>query len=134
MKYGRAIVVASMLSISAVPALSAESATLKELMTKVVEPASNAVFYVGREAPTTDAQWKALQIQAAKLKEAAAKLTTSTYAKDKGRWMQDAKLLVDASNAAVTAANSKKQAALEELNDPLYTACITCHEHYQPKK
>jgi hypothetical protein len=121
-------------AIVATVASSAESSALKDLMVKVIEPSSNAVFYVSREAPTTDAQWQALQAQTLKLKDAASLLIEPARAKDKGQWVQDAKLLVEVSNAAVAAAKTKNQAALEELNDSLYTACATCHEHYLPKR
>lgn len=107
---------------------------LKDVMVKVVEPASNAIFYISREPPKDDEQWKVLQGQALMLLEIANSLTTPPRAKDKRQWMQDAKLLIDASAAAYVAANAKNLTALEELNDPLYTACATCHEHYLPKR
>ena len=103
-------------------------------MVKIVEPASNAVFYISRQTPKNDDEWKALQGQALMLNEIARSLTTPARAKDKQQWMQDAKLLLDASSAAYAAANAKNTAALEELNDRLYTACTTCHEHYLPKR
>jgi hypothetical protein len=117
------------------PVLAVAAPTpIKDVMTKIVEPASNAVFYIGRQAPKNDDEWKALQGQALMLSEVATSLMTPARAKDKKQWMQDAKLLLDASNAAYAAANSKNVAALEELNDQLYTACTTCHEHYLPKR
>lgn len=108
--------------------------SLKDVMVKIVEPTSNAIFYISREPPKDEEQWKALQGQALMLLEIANSLTTPARAKDKKQWMQDAKLLIDASNAAYAAANAKNVAALEELNEPLYTACATCHEHYLPKR
>jgi len=109
-------------------------APLKEVMVKIVEPASNAVFYVSRQPPTNDEEWKLLQGQALMLSEIASSLMTPARARDKKQWLQDAKLLLDASNAAYAAANSKNASALEDLNDQLYTACNTCHEHYLPKR
>ena len=103
-------------------------------MIKIVEPASNAVFYIGRQTPQNDDEWKALQGQALMLSEIATSLMTPARAKDKKQWVADAKLLLDASNAAYTAANAKNVTTLEELNDQLYTACATCHEHYLPKR
>jgi cytochrome c553 len=118
-----------------VPTLAmAGPAPIKDVMSKIVEPASNAVFYIGRQAPKNDDEWKALQGQALMLSEVATSLMTPTRAKDKKQWMQDAKLLIDAGNAAYAAANAKNAVALEELNDQLYTACTTCHEHYLPKR
>lgn len=118
----------------AAPTPAATPASIKDLMAKIVEPASNAVFYVSRQPPENEDQWKALQGQALILSEIATTLMTPARAKDKQQWLHDAKLLRDAGNAAYAAANAKNVAALEELNDQLYTACTTCHEHYQPKK
>jgi hypothetical protein len=109
-------------------------APLKDVMVKIVEPASNAVFYISRQTPKNDDEWKALQGQALMLSEIATSLMTPARAKDKKQWPQDVKLLLDAANLAYAAANAKNTAALEDLNDQLYTACTTCHEHYLPKR
>jgi cytochrome c553 len=109
-------------------------ASLKDVMVKIIEPASNGVFYISRQPPKNDDEWKVLQGQALMLSEIATSLTTPARAKDKQQWMQDAKLLLDAADAAYTAANAKNTTALEDLNDQLYTACRTCHEHYFPKR
>jgi hypothetical protein len=118
----------------AAPPPATAPASVKDLMAKIVEPASNAVFYVSRQPPENEDQWKALQGQALILSEIATTLMTPARAKDKQQWLRDAKLLRDAGNAAYAAASAKNVAALEELNEQLYTACTTCHEHYQPKK
>jgi cytochrome c556 len=113
---------------------TAARAPLKDVMVKIVEPTSNAVFYIGRQPPKNDEEWKVLQGQALMLSEIATSLMTPVRAKDKQQWMHNAKLLLDASNAAYAAANAKNATALEELNDQLYTACTTCHENYLPKR
>ena len=46
--------------------------------------------------------------------------------------MQDAKLMLDAGRAAFRAAKAKDVAALEAVNDQLYTSCTSCHQHYRP--
>ena len=53
-------------------------------------------------------------------------------ARDQGRWMDDAKLMLDAGRAAFRAAKAKDVAALDALNDQLYTSCTSCHQHYRP--
>ena len=53
-------------------------------------------------------------------------------ARDEDRWMQDAKLMLDAGRAAYRAARAKDLAALEALNDQLYESCTSCHQHYRP--
>ena len=113
---------------------TATRAPLKDVMVKVIEPASNGLFYISRQPPKNDDEWKVLQGQALVLSEIATSLGTPARAKDKQQWLQDAKLLLDAANAAYVAANAKNTTALEDLNDQLYTACTTCHEHYLPKR
>ena len=112
----------------------AARATLNEVMVKIVDPASNGVFYIGRQPPQNDDEWKTLQGKALILSEIATSLMTPARAKDKKQWIQDAQRFLDASNAAYAAANAKDAAALEGLNDQLYEACRTCHEHYLPKR
>jgi len=51
---------------------------------------------------------------------------------DRDQWMQDARLLLDAGEAAYRAAKDRDVAALEALSDPLYESCLECHEHYRP--
>ena len=116
-----------------------EPAPLKDLMVKVIEPTSNAVFYIGREAPQSDDEWKLLQGKALMLLESANLMALpdryqTIRAKNKTLWSQDLKLLLEASQKAYAAANAKSTSALEELNDPLYTACTTCHEHFMLKR
>ena len=45
--------------------------------------------------------------------------------------MEDAKLMLDAGRAAFRAAKAKDVAALDALNDQLYTSCTSCHQHYR---
>ena len=108
-------------------------ATIKELMTLIVEPASNGIFQVGGEPPKTDAQWKTLQGQALTLMELAATLSQPARAKDKGQWMKDAKALQVESKKAFDAAMAKNVDALMTISDSLYETCAGCHERYLPK-
>jgi len=139
MNAGRASVLiclttAMLVPIGAFGAPPATRATLNEVMVKIVDPASNGVFYIGRQLPKNDEEWKTVQGQALILSEIATSLMTPVRAKDKKQWIQDAQRFLDASNAAYAAANAKDAAALEGLNDQLYEACRTCHEHYLPKR
>ena len=128
------LVAGSMSMIASAAPPIATRAPLKDVMVKIVDPASNGVFYISRQPPKNDDEWKVLQGQALILSEIATSLTAPARAKDKQQWMQDAKLLLDAANVAYAAANAKNTTALEDLNDQLYTACKTCHEHYLPKR
>src|SRR5439155_2603544 len=107
-------------------------ATMSELMAKTIYPASDAVFYITTRTPASDAEWKQLESQTTALATAAAAMTSPRYFRDRDRWMTDAQLLIDASNAAVTAVQRRDVAALEALNDAMYTSCVQCHQHYRP--
>jgi cytochrome c556 len=125
--------------IAAHSSMAAEPAPLRDLMMKVVEPTSNAVFYIGRETPQNDDEWKLLQGKALMLIESANLMLLpdryqSLRSKNAKQWTADAKLLLESSQKAYAAANAKNAGALEELNDPLYTACSTCHEHFLPQR
>jgi mono/diheme cytochrome c family protein len=108
------------------------AATMSELMVNTIYPASDAVFYIATRTPSSDAEWTELESKAVALAEAAAAMTTPMYFRDRDRWMADARLMIDASNAAVAAARRRDVAALVELNDALHTSCVQCHQHYRP--
>ena len=74
-----------------------------------------------------DLQGKALMVA-----ESANLLMMPGRARDEDRWMEDAKLMLDAGRAAYRAARAKDLAALEALNDQLYESCTSCHQHYRP--
>ena len=106
--------------------------TMSELMTKIIYPASDPVFYITTRTPTTEVQWNELQAQTLMLAESANLLMMPAHARDQDRWMADAKLLREAGAAAFKAAKNKDVAALDALNDQLYQSCTTCHMHYRP--
>jgi hypothetical protein len=105
---------------------------MSELMGDFIYPASDAVFYVSSRTPTTSEAWMALQAQTLMLAESANLLMMPGRARDEGRWMADAKLMLDAGEAAYRAAKERDVAALEALSDPLYESCVTCHRDYRP--
>ena len=73
-----------------------------------------------------------LQGKALAVAESANLLMMPGRARDQDRWMQDAQLMLDAGRAAFRAAKAKDVAALDALNDQLYTSCTSCHQHYRP--
>ena len=107
-------------------------ATMSELMVNTIYPASDAVFYISTRTPANDTEWIELESKVAALAEAAAAMTTPMYFRDRDRWMTDARLMIDASDAAVAAVRRRDVGALVELNDALYTSCVQCHQHYRP--
>ena len=106
--------------------------TMSELMIDIIYPTSDAVFYIASRQPKNDAEWDQLRGKTLTLAESANLLMLPGRARDQDRWMTDAKLLLDVGAAAVEAARAKDVAALSALNDQLYQACVTCHEHYRP--
>ena len=105
--------------------------TMSELMVNIIYPTSDALFYVVRGAPTTEKGWSDLQAQMLTLAESANLLMMDPRTRDKGKWMDDAKLLLDVGQKAFRAAKAKDGPAMEALSDELYNACVTCHEDYR---
>jgi cytochrome c556 len=106
--------------------------TMSELMLDVIYPTSDEIFYVSREEKKTVKDWIDLRRNALTLAEAANLLMADNRARDKDRWMKDAKLLWEVGNKAFIAAKAKDLPALEALNADLYESCQSCHEHYRP--
>lgn len=106
--------------------------TMSELMVDYIFPTSNEIFYVGRNPNKTEKEWQDLRNNAMMLAESANLLMAENRAKDKDRWMKDATLLWEVGNKAFKAAKVKDLEALKGLNDELYEACQSCHEHYRP--
>jgi len=106
--------------------------TMSEVMIDLIFPTSNEIFYVGRNEKKSEKNWQDLRTNALILAESANLLMAENRAKDKDRWMKDAKLLWEVGNKAFKAAKAKDLEGLKALNDDLYEACQSCHEHYRP--
>lgn len=107
------------------------ASTMSELMVKIIYPASDAIFYITTREPKTQAEWEELQGKALAVAESANLLMMPGRARDPDRWMDDARLMLEAGRAAFKAAKAKDVAALDALNDQLYTSCTSCHSHYR---
>src|SRR5258706_15296732 len=81
--------------------------TMSQLMVNIIYPASDAIFYVDRKPPSTDAEWAALGTQALLVAESGNLLMMPGRARDQGAWMKDAKMMIDAGAAAFKAARAK---------------------------
>jgi hypothetical protein len=106
--------------------------SMKDLMLDIIYPTSDKIFYVEQNENKTEKDWADIRRSALVLAESANLLMADNRARDKDRWMQDAKLLWDAGNKAFKAAKIKDEAGLEALNADLYEACQSCHVHYRP--
>jgi len=104
---------------------------MSEFMVDVLYPAGDAVFYIETRTPTDSEGWNALAGTTLMLAETANLLMMPGRARDQEQWMADAKLLLDAGEAAYRAAKDRDVEALVGLNDALYESCVTCHEHYR---
>ncbi len=105
---------------------------MSELMRLVVYPTSDAVFYISTRTPHTDAEWTDLQGKTLMLAESANLLMLPPLARDRDRWIADARLMLDAGTAAFKAARAKMPHELEAVNETLYESCVSCHRHYRP--
>jgi len=127
---------AGLVLLAALPAFGQTAAqpvgTMSDLMVKIIYPSSDAIFYIATRTPANEAEWGELQGKALAVAEAANLLMMPGRARDQDRWMADAKLMLDAGRAAFRAARAKDVAALEAVNDQLYTSCTSCHQHYRP--
>lgn len=106
--------------------------TLKDLMSSILTPTSDAVFYAETRAPQNEVEWLDLQAKTLMLAESANLLMMPARAKDQDKWMKDAELLLKAGTAAYAAAKRKDLDALVKLNDQMYEACVMCHQDYRP--
>ena len=106
--------------------------TMSEVMVRIIFPTSNEIFYVGRNENKTEKDWEDLRNNAVMLAESANLLMADNRAKDKDRWMKDAALLRNVGDKAFKLAKVKDLEGLKALNDELYEACQSCHEHYRP--
>jgi len=105
---------------------------MSDLMVHVIYPASDAVFYIDTRMPTTDAEWGVLEGQTLMLAETANLLMMPERARDDGKWMEDARLMLDAGRRAYVAAKMRDVDGLRAVSDALYTSCVTCHSDYRP--
>jgi len=105
--------------------------SINELMVKIIQPGSDAVFYISRNPPQTDADWDQLEARVLMLAESANLLMLPGYARDQQEWMNESKLLRGVATAAYNAARAKNLSVLEELNNDLYSSCESCHEAYR---
>lgn len=112
-------------------AMSLNEIPMKPIMSQVIYPTSDAIFYITSRAPQSDREWADLMKKTEMLAEASKVMLMPTHRRDRDKWMKDAQLMVDASAAAVEAARKKDLDALANLNDALYTSCVTCHKDYR---
>ena len=127
-----AVIFVAAIALAQSPAPFQPVGNMSQLMVDVIYPTSDAIFYVERNPPKNDQDWGVLRTNALTLAESGNLLMMGTRTRDQGNWIKDAKLLVDAGNAAYKAARAKDLNAVVAVNDQLYAACVTCHQQYRP--
>lgn len=133
--FGIAVVLGVVMATTLVSAADSDSdsaspqatTNLSELMTRIVQPSSDAVFYVARTPPQTGEDWRRLESQTLMLAESANLLLMPGYVQAQEQWLRGSLLMRNAAVAAYKAAQTKDLAALEELNNALYESCENCH-------
>lgn len=104
--------------------------TVKEVMTTMTIPASDAVFTAASEPPQDDGGWAALRDEAQTLADSGRLLMTPKLARDAGTWMERAGEMVKEAEATRRLAEAKNREALEAASDRVYAVCEACHARY----
>ena len=106
--------------------------SMSDLMVRLIYPTSDAVFYIQTRAPTTDAEWGALEAKTLMFGEAANLLLMPDRIREpEAEWISDAILLLEVGRAALRATRNRDVPALAGLNDQLYQSCVSCHSHFR---
>jgi cytochrome c556 len=107
-----------------------DPASVKEVMTSMTIPASDAVFDAASSPPDTDAKWAALRRGADTLAASGRLLASPRLARDATTWMDMARALVTQAEAVLQVADARARDRLEQASDQVYQTCETCHEKY----
>jgi hypothetical protein len=108
-------------------------ASVKQLMLDLIHPSSNDILLaIYRGGPKDDRDWAAVRRSSVTLAESGNMLMMRGRARDQADWMKDAKLLVDAGNAAYKAAQAKDGGALAAVAGNIDASCTACHKQYRP--
>jgi hypothetical protein len=117
-------------------------ADLKQLMASVVEPAADvywdAVGSIVDEkgvlefSPQSSDEWDAVRNAAYVVAESGNLLMMPTRAKDGGEWMDASRLMIEAAQKAIRAAESRDKDAVFDVGAEMYDSCTNCHAKYSP--
>ena len=105
--------------------------SMSELMIRIIYPTSDALFYIERDPPKTDAQWNAIRTQALMLAESGNLMLLPNRQRDQGDWIKETKVMIDLAATAYRAALAKDMNGILAVNDKLADSCIVCHQQYR---
>ena len=109
-------------------------ATTRQVMLGLTIPASDALFQLGNNAPTTDAEWEKVVATALMLAESGQMLLTGSRNLSQPEWTKQARALVDSAKAAAAAAQAKNVDGVLDAGNTIYEACDGCHQKYMPAR
>ena len=126
-----AVVIAGLAAGGAAPQdVNKAAPTVKDVMTTMTVPASDAIFSAASEPPKDEPQWVALRASAATLAESGRLLTTTGPAKEETEWLAMARAMVAEVEATLKAIDAKNLEGLAQAGDSLYVTCKACHDRY----
>jgi hypothetical protein len=106
--------------------------TVKQVMTTMTIPASDAIFAAASEPPKDDAQWVALRTSVRTLGESGRLLLKTGPSKDDAEWIEMARALVTESEVMMKAIEGKDAERIAEAGDDMYLNCKACHDRFDP--
>jgi hypothetical protein len=105
--------------------------SMAELMVRIIYPASDALFYIERDPPKTDAQWNAIRAQALILAESGNLMLLPNRVRDQEDWVKETKVMIDLAATEYRAALAKDMDGILAVNDKLVNSCVVCHAQYR---
>jgi hypothetical protein len=108
-------------------------ASVRQIMTAITIPASDAVFGAAGDAPKSDKEWEKVQQSALALAESGNLLMLPGRSRDSQDWVKESQAMIDAALLAVRAAQAKNTDAISDAGDKIYATCESCHKRYMDK-
>lgn len=123
---------------SPAPAAAAQAefkpvADIRQLMTAIVIPTSDALFDVGSKPPKDEKAWAAVEHAAVTLAESGNLLMIGDRAKNETEWKNFSRALIDGGQLAIAAAKRKDVDEVLAAGDTIYSTCENCHNKYMDK-
>lgn len=123
------------------PAPVVPVATVRQLMSVIVNPAARMVFGsvgtivtaagVEERAPSSDADWDDVAANAAALVEAGNLMLMSGRAVDQDGWARYCRALIDGSKSVLEATGKRNAEGVFSASEAIYDSCNGCHQTYQ---
>lgn len=116
------------------------TANMKDLMLNVIDPAADTLWEsVGtiitadgtfEKAPATDDEWAGVRAGAIQLAEAGNLLMLPSRSGGSDEWIAQSRAMIEASNRALKAIESKDKDALFTVGGDIYDVCTNCHKQF----